>query len=135
MALMVGVGAATAIGGAVTGTLFPQVFASINLLNINSARALDSALGIKLVNAIIILIGTLSTLAYFHFGIKSSTQPTSQVQLWLKSIGQVGQVFITITLGFLFAGIYSAAMVALIDRMLFLVNFVRSVLLPLISSF
>jgi hypothetical protein len=132
VAFLVGVGAAAAVGGAVIGTLFPQVYASINLLDLQTAGAMDTNLGLKLVNAVIILIGTLATLAYFHFGVGSRAQPPSQVQVWLTSSGQVGQVFIAVTLGFIFAGIYSAAMVALVERMNFLVNFVRPLLLPLI---
>ena len=132
VAFLVGVGVAAAVGGAVIGTLFPQMYASINLLDLQTAVAIDTGLGLKLVNAVIILIGTLATLAYFHFGISSRAQPPSQVQVWLTGSGQVGQVFIAITLGFIFAGIYSAAMVALVERMNFLVNFVRPLLLPLI---
>ena len=98
VAFLVGVGAAAAVGGAVIGTLFPQVYASINLLDLQTAVAIDTGLGLKLVNAVIILIGTLATLAYFHFGISSRAQPPSQVQMWLTSSGQVGQVFIAVTL-------------------------------------
>jgi hypothetical protein len=45
MAFLVGVGAATAVGGAISGTLFPQVQASINLLDtesiVTSGRSLE----------------------------------------------------------------------------------------------
>ncbi|OGO63694.1 MAG: hypothetical protein A2Z45_03450 [Chloroflexi bacterium RBG_19FT_COMBO_55_16] len=134
VAFLVGVGAAAAVGGAVTGTLFPQAYASINLFDLQSAGAIDTSLGLKLVNGVIILIGTIATLAYFHFGVSSRAQQPSQVQVWLEGLGQVGQAFIAITLGFIFAGIYSAAMVALIERLYFLVNFVKPLLLPLFPS-
>jgi len=43
-------------------------------------------------------------------------------------------VFIAITFGFIFAGVYSAAMVALVEQLSFIVDFLKSVLLPLFSS-
>ena len=39
MALLVGVSAAVAVGGAVTGTLFPQIGATINLFDTHSATS------------------------------------------------------------------------------------------------
>ena len=125
---MVGVGAAAAIGGAVTGTLIPQVIASINLLELKPNPVFDAALGLRLVNGTIILVGTIATLAYFHFGIGSESAEKSQIQNWIKGLGQIGQVFIAITFGFLFAGILSAALTALIGRVVFSVDFVRSIL-------
>ncbi|MBU0510537.1 MAG: hypothetical protein KJ638_02400, partial [Chloroflexi bacterium] len=56
LAMLVGIGAAAAIGGAVIGTIQPQLSASINLFGTNN-----------LIDAAIILLGTLTTLIYFHF--------------------------------------------------------------------
>jgi hypothetical protein len=125
---LVGVSAAAAIGGAVTGTLIPQIIASINLLDLQPNQGFDATLGLRLVNGTIILVGTIATLAYFHFGRGSKSTEKSQIQSWIEGLGQIGQVFIAITFGFLFAGILSAALTALIGRVVFSVDFVRSIL-------
>lgn len=125
---LVGVSAAAAIGGAVTGTLIPQVSASINLLDLQTNQGIDATLGLRIVNGIIILFGTIATLAYFQFGRGSKSAEKPQIQIWIEGLGQIGQVFIAITFGFLFAGIFSAALTALIGRVLFSVEFVRSIL-------
>lgn len=125
---LVGVSAAAAIGGAVTGTLIPQVFASINLLDLQANQVFDASQGLRLVNGVIILAGTVATMAYFQFGKISPTSERSQIQNWINGVGQVGQVFIAITFGFLFAGIFSAALTALIGRAIFLTDFIRSIL-------
>jgi hypothetical protein len=128
VAYLVGVSAAAAIGGAVTGTLYPQVSASINLFDWQSNQAFDLALGLRLINGVIILIGTIATLAYFHFGTSAPFNEKLKIQSWIGGLGQVGQVFIAITFGFLFAGIYSAALTALIERIYFLVDTLKSLL-------
>ncbi len=125
---LVGVSAAAAIGGAVTGTLIPQVIASINLLDLQTSQDFDVTLGLRIVNGIIILVGTIATLAYFQFGRGSKSTEKSQIQILIEGFGQIGQVFIAITFGFLFAGIFSAALTALIGRVLFSVDFVRSII-------
>ena len=127
MAYLVGVSAAAAIGGAVTGTLIPQVIASINLFDVQTSQAFDANVGLRLVNGIIILVGTLATLAYFQFGKLSDTAEKSQFQTWVDGLGQIGQVFIAIMFGFLFAGIFSAALTAFIGRVLSLVDFLRAI--------
>lgn len=128
MAYLVGVSAAAAIGGAVTGTVIPQVLASMNLFDVQSNQAFDASVGLRLLNGIIILIGTIATLAYFQFGILSQTDNKNQFQIWIDGLGQIGQVFIALTFGFLFAGIFSAALTALIGRVLFSVDFIRDIL-------
>ncbi len=124
MAYLVGVGVAAAIGGAVLGTLFPQVGATINLFDIQAASAASAAGGPPLVEQLgrgaVILVGTLASLIYFHYGARSRPgEPTKRPE-WLESLGWVGQVFIAITFGTLFAGVYSAALTALIERLHFL---------------
>ena len=113
MAFLVGVGAAAAIGGSILGTLFPQIQAS---MDINSLRA------------VIILIGTLTTLIYFQFSTRSKQDETPRRNLVIEVIGWGGQAFIAITFGVIFAGIFSAALTALIERVTFLLNFVTSLL-------
>jgi hypothetical protein len=132
VAYLVGAGAAVAIGGAVLGTLFPQVNATVMMFDLNSSRGFDSNRGLQLVNGIIILIGIITTLAYFQFGTGQLLANSAGVRSWLEGLSQVGQVFIAITFGFIFAGVYSAAMVALVERLIYIVDFFKSVLSPLL---
>lgn len=128
MAYIVGVSAAAAIGGAVLGTLIPQTIASMNLFDVQASQAFDADLGLRLINGMIILIGTIATLAYFQFSSLSKSSEKSQLQTWIDGLGQIGQVFVAITFGFLFAGVFSAALTALIGRVLFLVDFIQSII-------
>ena len=120
MAFLVGVGAAAAVGGAVVGTVFPQASASMSIFADQSNP----------LNAIIILIGTLSTLLYFHFGIrrKGSDDQISQRPAWLESVSKVGQFFIAVTFAALFSGVYLAAITALIERMSFIWNLIKDLI-------
>jgi hypothetical protein len=108
MAFLVGVGAATAIGGAVLGTLFPQIAASMNVLN---------------PEGIFMLLGTVVTLVYFQFSVRAEPDQTPRRSQVLEIVSWGGQVFIAVTFGVIFAGVYSAALTALIERWAFLINF------------
>jgi hypothetical protein len=94
---------------------------------VQTSQAFDANVGLRLVNGIIILVGTLATLAYFQFGRLSESPRQTQFQIWIDGLGQVGQVFIAIMFGFLFAGIFSAALTAFIGRVLSLVDFLRAI--------
>ena len=121
LAFLTGVGAASVIGGAVLGTIFPQVGASTNLLNVQSApTALNSLVG-WFINGLIVLVGTVATLIYFQFGIRRQEEGEPlQRPVIMEYLSTVGQGFIVVTLGVLFAGVYIAALTALVDRLRFL---------------
>ncbi len=106
MGMLAGIGAAVAAGGAISGTLFPQVGASI--------RTLSPEGGMGLLNGGIVLLGTISTLAYFQFSMRRSETP--KPGLFVDVLGDIGHIFIAITLGVLFAGVYLAALTALVER-------------------
>jgi hypothetical protein len=128
MSYLVGVSAAVAIGGAVMGTLIPQLLASMNLFDVQASQAFNANVGLRLLNGVIILIGTLASLAYFQFGILSGSPQRNQFQSWIDGIGKVGQIFIAIMFGFLFAGIFSAALTALIGRVITSLDFLREII-------
>jgi hypothetical protein len=127
MAILVGIGAAAAIGGAVLGTIFPQVAASINLFDLQTSSPEPTWL--RAVNSLILLLGTLSALIYFHFGTRPGPEGSTQRANWIEAMGWVGQVFIAITFGALFAGVYAAALSALIERLAFVWNLIDNYLL------
>ncbi|MFZ1041044.1 MAG: hypothetical protein WCA79_02180 [Anaerolineales bacterium] len=115
MALLVGVSAAVAVGGAVTGTLFPQIGATINMFDTHSATSAAQLAGM-LINGAWILAGVTTTLVYFHFGARTTSDGSVRRFGLIELIAFVGSIFLAITLGVLFAGVYSAALTALIDR-------------------
>ncbi len=125
MAYLVGAGAAILIGGAVLGTLFPQIIGTINLFDLNPAPANQINPSIQLVNAILVLVGALTSLFFFYFGAKTNPgQPPRRGQ-FIERMAQIGQIFIGITLGALFAGVYSSALTALIERVSSIWNLVH----------
>jgi len=122
MAFLVGVGAAVAVGGAVMGTLLPQTRASINALNLSGTGQfwLES-----LSEGVVMLVGTVTTLAYFHYGAKATASGPQRSKL-VRVLSWVGQVFIAITFGVLFAGVFVAAMTALIKSLNFVITYLSS---------
>lgn len=123
MAILVGIGAATAIGGAVVGTIFPQVDATTSAFALQSVARPGSNLLIQLMEGSLVLIGTVSSLIYFHFGARSGNDRSAQRSKWIDWVGNIGQGFIAITFGVLFAGVYAAALTALIERLSFITGF------------
>jgi hypothetical protein len=127
MAYLIGVSAAVMIGGLVMGSLLPQVIATVNLFDLKSA-AIKSDPVLQLVDAVFILVGTISTLMYFYFGARVRPNLPPQRSRLVAILAQIGQVFIGITLGALFAGVYSAALAALIERVSSIWNFIKPLL-------
>jgi hypothetical protein len=113
--IIVGAAAGVIIGGAVLGTLFSQSKAAILLF--------DSDLGVqpgRLVDALFMLLGTITTLLYFQFGgVRRPGKPIERPRL-VGILAGVGKFFIAITLGALFAGVISATISALAERISFL---------------
>ena len=69
------------------------------------------------------LLAVIGTLSFFYIGQKRKAHNVEDAQkrpMALDGLGKVGQVFVGITLGAVFAGVFSTALVALIDRLIFL---------------
>lgn len=123
-AYLVGTAAAVTIGGALVGTLLPQSIATANLFSLKTNPSLASVgVGGVLLDSGYILVGTLAALLYFQFGAKSKPNQPVQRPRWIETIAKIGQFFIAITFGALFAGVYTSAVTALIERVSFLVHF------------
>ena len=116
VAFMVGAGAATIVGGAILGTLFPQIRSSIELPTAVVTSGNKSEGLVQVFNAGIILISTLSTLIFFHFGIRPKEDSFPQRSMFVTAIAKIGSVFIAITFGVIFAGVFTASLFALMDR-------------------
>jgi hypothetical protein len=70
-------------------------------------------------------------LSYFHFGVKPSSDGVDvphRHPLVESILAPVGQVFIAITFGALFAGVLSASLAALIDRTQYMWSFIAQFL-------
>ncbi len=127
---LVGVGAATAIGGAVIGTLLPQILASANLFDQSTLAVADTGILLKLAEGALILLGTVTTLAYFQFSTRPRPGQSPSRGVLVDGMAWVGQFFIAVTLGAIFAGVYMAALSSLIERSKFLVDFLLPLILP-----
>jgi hypothetical protein len=128
MGYVVGVAAAVVIGGAVLGTLFGQGQASINMFSLSAPIASPKGM-LQVLGAIFILIGTVCTLAYFNFGAVARPNQSPHRAPVVEVLARIGQIFIAITLGALFAGIFAASITALIERL----DFIKTAILQLIS--
>lgn len=119
VAFLAGVSAAVTVGGAVIGTLIPQALAAMDAYELGRyASPLEG-----LWSGTFILIGTITTLAYFHFG--AQTLPDGSIRRFriLEALAWVGRIFIAITLGALFAGVLLASLAAFVERLTSLFNF------------
>ena len=125
MAFMVGVSAAVAIAGALIGTIVPQFIAAIAPFGLDDSTGVGSIIE-NLAEGGIMLLGTVTTLAYFHFGVKSSASGTGSTNPVMRMLGLIGQFFIAVTFGVLFTGAYAAAVSALIGRMYFIWTYILS---------
>ena len=97
LAVLVGVGAAVALLGAITGTLWPQIMSV-------AQPATWGAFG-----ALITALMTIFALLYFQFTGANVTNPP----LWRQTVRQIGQFVLTVTFGALFAGVLSTSLALL----------------------
>jgi hypothetical protein len=114
IALMLGVGAALAIVGAVGGVLIPQVMGSAVPLRFTPTDPL------VLVNDLIILVGVIATLSSFYFTAGRGGRG-GRLLRWIRP---AGRFFIVVALGSLFAGLLVSRLSLLVGRIEFLVEFV-----------
>ena len=117
LALLVGVGTAVALVGALTGTLIPQTI------------SFTAPTGIQ---GIAIALLTICTLVAFQFTPilqRNATGEYWQKPRWQQFITQAGRLVLTITFGALFAALLSTSLVLLADR----INFYLTEFLRLLS--
>ena len=132
MAVLVGVGAAVAVGGAIFGTLFGQVGGTIGIfprlgdLGAAMQQGLLADWVAQLMEGFFVLIGAICTLAFFHFGAPNRPNQPVRRTRFVEILGLIGQVFIGITLGATFAGVYIASISAFIERLSSMINVLAS---------
>ncbi len=116
LAFLLGVGVALALGGALFGSLLPQVEGT--MLSVNPA---DGGWGVAVGN-LVLVIGTVSALAYFYFTGQGDTGWGRLRAGFLKAWRGLGKWFIMVTFGAIFASTVMARLSLLIGRLQFLIT-------------
>jgi hypothetical protein len=121
VAYLIGVGAAVALGGALTGTLIPQVQASWTPPGSGSS--------FQIFNQVLILVGTLSTFLYFQFWVRRPA-PDSEAERSpvMQVIATTGQGFLVITLGTVYGGMVLAGLAVLSQSLIVAIQWVTTFL-------
>lgn len=116
VAFMVGVGTAVALGGALTGTLLPQTLAATFPLQGDNLE--------QLLSDGVILIGTIATLLMFYYGARHLPGGRTERSLPIRWMAYVGQTFLGVTFGVMYAGALAASLSFLAERLTFIWNFI-----------
>lgn len=115
--ILVGVGAGVVVGGSITGTIIPQSSAAMGSFTQDASSAIANETTIERIgNVLIMLVGTLSTLMYFHFSTRKSPTGVGKRSPVMEIVATIGRVFIAITFGVMFAGTLMTALIALVER-------------------
>jgi hypothetical protein len=113
LALLFGVGTALAVGGALLGTLVPQM--------IDTMRPVGSD-PFQVVGAVLLLLGVILTLCYFYFTVPRNTARGRVVALGAS----IGRWLLMVAFGFFFAGGLLTYLTALNARLEFIVSWLLS---------
>lgn len=115
LAFLIGVGAAVALVGAISGTLIPL------------AAGVITGAQTDLINGVLIILGVLCTLIYFQY--LGRRQPVGSVRrpLPVRVFGAIGQGVITVTLGALYGGAILTSLAILSERIAFILTTVLAV--------
>jgi hypothetical protein len=108
--LVVVVGAALALGGALAGTILPQSLDTMRLLDFNDPYALTGN--------VVLVLGVVSALTYFAFAAK----PDGERPMPLKAVSTAGRWVLVITFGALIGSLATTFYAALIERLEFLLR-------------
>jgi len=120
LAYLFGVGTAVALGGAIFGTLIPQVEAT--MLSVNLADYPPEWAWYDVVDALFIIVGTVCTLLYFTFT-AGGKGPLRRMQGGLVRIGAgVGRWFLMFVFGAMFGTLVMSRISLLVERVSFLLN-------------
>lgn len=109
LGIIFGVGAALAIGGAVIGTLVPQVF--------DTARPLQGGVG-AVVGGVVLALGTIATLSTFYYTVPRESRSGRLI----APLAALGHWLLMIAFGFFFATAVQTYLVALTERIQFILN-------------
>jgi len=100
MAVLIAVGSAVGLVGAILGTLIPQITATY-----------ESGLV-----TIVVALLTVCVLAYFHFTGRLTNENDVELPAWYQYITLTGKFVMTIALAGVFAGLFSTTLVLISER-------------------
>jgi hypothetical protein len=116
-AVVIAVGASVATVGALSGTLFPLLHATTAIPENISADF--SAMADRL----LIFVGVMTALFYFHYQIRSNRDGESEQSRLGRGFRHIGKVFIVTTLGAIYASTILTSLTILSERISFLFRF------------
>ncbi|MFC1959749.1 hypothetical protein ACFLYO_03460 [Chloroflexota bacterium] len=108
MAFMIGVGTAVALVGTISGTLIPLTY------------SVGMSIGENLINGLIIILGTITTLLYFQYVVVRKPSGETERPLPLRLAASIGQVFLIVTFASLYAGAILSSLTIVSERVAFL---------------
>jgi hypothetical protein len=108
IAFIIGVGTAVALVGAITGTLLPL------------ASSTGSSVRVDVLNGFLIFLGVASTLIYFQYLARRKPNGDIRRSLLVRVFGGVGQAFIVVTLGAIYAGAILTSLTIFSERIGFI---------------
>jgi hypothetical protein len=121
IAYLVGVGSAVAVGGALMGTLLPQIQATW-------LSVFPDTKGI-FINNLIIIVGTVTTLLTFQFWLRGQTARGDAGRgNVMRVLTTIGQGFLVITLGVIYGGMILSGIAIFGERLAALVGFVSGLM-------
>lgn len=123
LAFLGGVLAALAIVGVTRGTLAPQILSVLGRFEPGQLMHEAQPQWSAIVEAVMILLGVISVLFFFHHSGQSKAGEVVR-PVFLQGVGSIGQIFIGITFGALFVGLFSSALIALISSLSDIIQFI-----------
>ncbi len=124
LGFLLGLLAALSIAGIARGTLAPQLLSIVNSFDPQLVVSEGLPNWTAIFQAFMMLLGVIAVLFYFHHRLKTKNSLQSP-DLWLDGFSGVGQVFIGITFGAVFVGLFGTALSALIASLNRIIDFVR----------
>ena len=116
-AVVIVVGAAVAVVGALTGTLFPLLNATVAI-----PEDLSADFG-ALLDTLIIFVGTMTALFYFHYQTRANSGPGAGQSQLGRGFRHVGKAFIVTALAAIYASTILTSLTILSERVSFLFHF------------
>ena len=116
VAFMIGVGTAVAIGGAITGTLFPQVMATWRV-NAPSPS--------PILNQVIIVLGAVTTLLYFQYWLRAETTAGAERAAVMQVLADIGKGFVVACLGAIYAGMILSGIAVFSERVIAMATWIQ----------
>ena len=116
-AVVIVVGAAVAVVGALQGSLFPLLRATVAV-----PQDIASDFGATL-DTLITFVGVMTALFYFHYQLKPTGDGGARQSRLTRAFRHIGKVFIVTALGALYASAILTSLTMLTERLSFLFQF------------